>query len=82
MAHMRSDGARVRARQLLRTAYPVPHDAEFHRLRALAIDYIREADRLAAESRHGAPKSGEMVSAALDAMARDFFARAASQKKQ
>ena len=46
MPGTRSDRARTRARDLLATVYPVPDDAEFHRLRELAVDYIQEAERL------------------------------------
>jgi hypothetical protein len=76
MAGMRSDRARARARDLLATVYPVPDDAEFHGLRELAIDYIQEAERLEAESRGRALESDELISAALDAVARDYFTRA------
>lgn len=76
MASMRSDHARARARNLLATVYPLPDDAEFHRLRELAIDYIQEAERLEAENRGRAAESDELISAALDAVARDYFARA------
>ncbi|MGA2292010.1 hypothetical protein [Bradyrhizobium sp.] len=76
MVGMRSDRARARARHLLATVYPIPEDDEFYRLRELAIDYIREADRLDAENGDAATESDELISAALDAMARDFFARA------
>src|SRR5260370_27880492 len=76
MAGMRSDRARARARDLLATVYPVPDDAEFRRLRELAIDYIQEAERLEAENRGRALESDELISIALDAVARDFFARA------
>ena len=41
MPGVRSDRARARARDLLATVYPAPDDAEFGRLRELAIDYIR-----------------------------------------
>jgi hypothetical protein len=74
MAGMRNDRARARARNLLATVYPVPDDVEFRRLRELAIDYIREAERLEAENRDREVESDEMVSAALDA--RDYFSRA------
>lgn len=76
MASMRSDHARARARNLLATVYPLPDDAEFHRLRELAIDYIQEAERLEAENRGRTAESDELISAALDAVARDYFARA------
>jgi hypothetical protein len=76
MAGMRSDRARARARDLLATIYPVPDDAEFRRLRELAMDYIKEAERLEAERRGHVAESDEMISAALDSVARDYFARA------
>ena len=76
MPGMRSDRARARARDLLATVYPAPDDAEFRRLRELAVDYIREAERLEAESRGHVLESDEMISSALDAVARDYFARA------
>ena len=86
MAGMRSDRARAHARDLLATAYPVPEDAEFHRLRELAIDYVREAERLEAQKRGRVAESDELISAALDAVARDYFARAlacaAAQRKR
>ena len=73
---VRSDRARARARILLATAYPVPNDAEFRRLRELAFDYIQEGERLEAENRGRVLESDEVISAALDAVARDYFARA------
>lgn len=76
MASMRSDHARARARNLLATVYPLPDDAEFHRLRELAIDYIKEAERIEAEDKGRVAESDELISAALDAVARDYFARA------
>ena len=76
MPAMRSDRARARARDLLATLYPAPDDAEFHRLRELAVDYIQEAERLEAESRGRVLESDEMISTALDAVARDYVARA------
>ena len=81
MVGMRSDRARARARDLLATIYPLPDDAELHRLRELAVDYIREAERL--EAGHGgrAGESDELISAALDAVARDYFARAIARAK-
>ncbi len=81
MVGMRSDRARARARDLLATIYPLPDDAELHRLRELAVDYIREAERL--EARHGsrAGESDELISAALDAVARDYFGRAIARAK-
>jgi hypothetical protein len=76
MVGMRSDRARTRARDLLATVYPVPDDVEFQRLRELAVDYIREAERLEAASRGREVESDELISAALDAVARDYFSRA------
>ena len=76
MAGMRSDRARARARDLLATIYPAPDDVEFHRLRELAVDYIQEADRLEAEKRGRVVESDELISTALDAVARDYFKRA------
>jgi hypothetical protein len=76
MVGMRSDRARARARNLLATAYPAPHDVEFHRLRELAVEYIQEAERVEAENRGRTAESGELISAALDAVARDYFSRA------
>jgi len=81
MVGMRSDRARARARDLLATVYPAPDDTEFGRLRELAIDYIQEAERLEAASRGRAVQSDELISAALDAVARDYFARALSNVK-
>lgn len=86
MVGMRSDRARARARHLLATVYPIPDDAEYCRLRELAIDYIREAERLDAANRSEDAEPDELISAALDAVARDFFARtlarAVQQKKR
>jgi hypothetical protein len=76
MAGVRSDRARARARDLLATLYPIPDDAEFGRLRERAIDYIQEAERLEAEKRGREVESDELISATLDAVARDYFARA------
>jgi hypothetical protein len=76
MARMRSDRARARARDLLATFYPVPDDEKSRRLRELAIDYAREAERLELENRGRAAEPDELISAALDAVARDYFARA------
>ena len=84
MVGMRSDRARARARDLLATVYPVPDDVEFRRLRELAIDYIREAERLEATNRGREVESDELISAALDDVARNYFARALdrSQRKR
>jgi DNA-directed RNA polymerase subunit F len=76
MAGIKSERARDRARDLLATVYPAPDDVEFRRLRQLAVDYVQEAQRLEAEKRGRAVESDELVSAALDAVARDYFQRA------
>jgi hypothetical protein len=76
MASIRSDRARTRARDLLETAYPVPDAPEVNRLRELAVEYIREAERLEAENRGRVAEADELISAALDAVARDYFSRA------
>jgi hypothetical protein len=81
MVGMRSDRARTRARNLLATIYPLPDDPELHRLRELAVDYIREGERLEAEHNGRAAESDEMISAALDAVARDYFTRAIARAR-
>ena len=83
MVGMRNDRTRARARDVLATRYPVPEDAD--PIRELAIDFVREADRL--EKSKGRPvQSDELLSSALDAIARDYFtrsvARAVSQRKR
>ena len=45
-------------------------------LRELAADYIQKAERLEAETRGRVAESEELISAALDAVARDYFSRA------
>jgi hypothetical protein len=77
----RSERARARARHLLAQIAPLPDDAEVQRLRELAMDYIREAERLEIK-RVTRRESGEQISAVLDAMARDFFARALRNKSK
>ena len=81
MVAMRSDRAHARAKNLLATIYPLPDDAELHRLREFALDYIREAERLEAGRSGRAAESDELISAALDAVARDYFARAIARAK-
>jgi hypothetical protein len=76
MVGMRNDRARARARDLLATVYPIPEDVESRHLRELALDYIREAERLETENRGRAAEPDELISAALDTVARDYFARA------
>ena len=79
MAGMRSDHALARARYLLATLHPVPEDAEFYRLRELALEYVAEAERFEAENRSEAAEPEELISEKLDAVARDYFARAVSR---
>jgi hypothetical protein len=81
MTGMRNDRAHVRARNLLAAVYPAPDDTEFQRLRELATEYIQEADRLEMESRGRAAESEELISAALDAVARDYFSRAVARAR-
>jgi hypothetical protein len=76
MAGLRSERARDRARDLPTTIHPIPEHAEVRRLRGLAIDYVQEAERLEAENRGRVADSEELISAALDAVARDYFKRA------
>ena len=75
----RSDRARARAQQLLAEIAPLPDDSELQRLRELSLNYIREAERV-----EGNPAStredSEQISATLDAIAHDFFARALHNK--
>jgi len=76
MAGIKSERARDRARDLLATVYPVPDDVELRSLRELTFGYLQEAERLEAEKRGRAVESDELISAALDAVARDYFKRA------
>ena len=71
----RSDRARARARHLLAQVAPLPDDAEVQGLRELSLDYIREAERLERKG-EAAREPGEQITEALDAIARDYFARA------
>ena len=71
MDSSRSERARARALHLLAQIAPLPDDFEVQHLRELSLDYIREAERL-----EGAAEPGEQISAVLDTIARDFFARA------
>jgi hypothetical protein len=61
MARIRSEHGRESARGFPTTVHKVPDDVEFRRLRELALDDAQE---------------GEVISAALDAVARDYFKRA------
>ena len=67
----RSERARARALHLLAQIAPLPDDTELQRLRELSLDYAGEAER-----RKKAPEKGEQISAVLDTVARDYFARA------
>lgn len=82
MVGVRSDRARARARDLLATVYPIPDDAEFHRLRELAVEYIQEAERLEKEQKGRVTESDELISAALDDVARSYFARALADSRR
>ena len=77
----RSERARARAQHLLAEIAPLPDDSELQRLRELSLNYIREAERV-----EGKPVStqeaSEQISAALDAVARDFFAHALQNKSK
>ena len=77
----RGDRARARAQQLLAEIAPLPDDSQLQRLRELSLNYIREAERV-----EGNPVStredSEQISAALDAIARDFFAQALQSKSR
>jgi len=75
----RNERARARARYLLAQIAPLPDDAEVQRLRGLSIDYIREAERLEHE-RVATLEPSEVISAALDEVARDYFTRAIQGK--
>ena len=79
MDSSRSDRARARARHLLAQLAPLPDDSEMQRLRELSVDYIREAERLEKE-RVPTREPNEQISAALDAFAREFFARTHQSK--
>ena len=75
----RNERARARARHLLAQLAPLPSDSEVQRLRELSMNYIREAEELEGKCAT-APEPSEQISAALDAIARDFFARAVQAK--
>lgn len=77
----RTERARARAQYLLAQIAPLPDDSELQRLRELSMNYIREAGRL--ERKHFTTREdSEQISAALDAIARDFFARALRNKSK
>jgi hypothetical protein len=77
----RNERARARARHLLAQIAPLPDDAEVQRLRELSMDYVREAERTEKEG-VTTGESSEQISAALDAIAYDFFARALREKRR
>jgi hypothetical protein len=72
LAELRSDHARARAMDLLAMVDPVADDEESRGLRELAIRYLEVAQQLEAEEDGGAEPS-DIISAALDAVARDYF---------
>jgi hypothetical protein len=76
----RNERARARARDLLAQIAPLPDDVELQRLRELSVDYINEAEKT---DGNGAAnlKPSEQISAALDEIARDYFARAINRSK-
>ena len=74
-----SERARARARHLLAQIAPLPDDTEVQRLRELSMNYIREAERVEIK-RVATRESSEQISAALDAIARNFFDRAVQKK--
>lgn len=77
----RSEHARARAQQLLAEIAPLPNDSELQRLRELSLNYIREAERLEGKP-VTTPEPSEESTAALDAIARDFFDRALQSKSK
>jgi len=79
MDSSRSERARARARHLLAQIAPLPDDTEVQRLRELSMNYIREAERLE-RKRLTALEPSEQISGALDAIARNYFARALQNK--
>jgi hypothetical protein len=81
MDSSRSERARARAQHLLAQIAPLPDDTEVQRLRELSMNYIREAERLE-RKRATTPEPGEQISAALDAVAREFFARALQNRSK
>ena len=74
-----SRSERARAQHLLAQIAPLPDDSEVQRLRELSVNYIREAEELEGKC-VTAREPSEQISAALDAIARDFFARAVQAK--
>jgi hypothetical protein len=81
MDSSRSERARARARHLLAQIAPLPDDTEVQRLRELSMNYTREAERLEG-NRVPTLEPSEQISAALDAVAREFFARALQNRSK
>ena len=77
----RSERERARAQLLLAQIAPLPDDSEVQGLRGLAMDYIRAAERLELK-RVTTREPSEQISAVLDVIARDFFARAFRNKSK
>jgi hypothetical protein len=77
----RNERARARAQYLLAQIAPLPDDSELQRLRELSMNYIREAERLERKS-VTRREASEQISTALDAIARDFFARSLQNKSK
>jgi hypothetical protein len=71
--------ALLRAQQILALAQPLPQDAT--ELRELASRYIDEAERREREGGQ-AVESAELVSAALDDIAKDYFAWAVRKARE
>ncbi|QIG96551.1 hypothetical protein [Bradyrhizobium sp. 6(2017)] len=76
----RNERARARAQHLLAQIAPLLDDAEVQRLRELSMDCIREAERI--EEGVTTVESSEQITTRLDAVARDFFARALHEMNQ
>ena len=74
----RNERARARAQHLLAQIAPLPDDSELQRLRELSVNYIREAEILE-QKRVATREPDEQISAALDAIARDFFCSCSSK---
>jgi hypothetical protein len=81
MDSSRSERARARARHLLAQIAPLPDDTEVQRLRELSMNYTRETERLEG-NRVPTLEPSEQISAALDAVAREFFARALQNRSK
>jgi hypothetical protein len=81
MDSSRSERARARARHLLAQIAPLPDDTEVQRLRELSMNYIREAERLEG-NRVPTLEPSEQISAALEAVAREFFAGALQNRSK